>query len=72
MNKLSRDINQLLKIWTLNIDGEVPVKFDNELSEFFFAQDLCRLLNKYYALGRKYEQRKRKIKQAKKRGFQNE
>lgn len=64
-NKTSIDIGNLLKIWTTEIDGDIPLKFEDELSVLFFSNDINRLLNKYFVLGRKFEQRKQKIKAVK-------
>ena len=58
----ARDINNLLKIWTIDIDGDIPLKFEDELSAFFFGNDVCRLLNKYYTLEKKDERKRRKQK----------
>jgi len=66
MNKATKDIEYLLKIWTTNIDGDIPLKFSDELSVFFFGNDICRLLNKYYKLGIKDERKRRKQKAIKK------
>ncbi len=65
--RVTYDVIRLCKRWTTKFKDEEypPLIFISNLAQYFFIEDVMRLLSKYYAIGRKHEKKIRKIKATK-------
>lgn len=56
--KISDSIINLINTWTSDIDGDIPVKFSDELSLGLFYSDLYKTINKFVIISKKRERHK--------------
>lgn len=62
-DKIGKEVEGLLRLWTQNYEGHKPLKFQNKLAFAFFTMALIKVCKKFYRIGVKHERRKRKRKQ---------
>ena len=59
-DKIRKSVQSLIRTWTMDIDGDVPIQFADELAAGLFASGIYKLCKKYYTLGKKNQKRKAK------------
>lgn len=61
--KIERKVQLLMYWWTCKIDGDEPVKFEDELAFMLFSDSLFKMMWQMYRIGIKDERKRRKRKQ---------
>ncbi len=53
-------VQGLINTWTLNIDGDIPVKFTDKLALAMFCNSIHSLCKRYYIIGKKHQKKEYK------------
>lgn len=60
-NRIRDAITAHTDLWmTQDFDGSCPVNFEDQLAYAFYCVSLCKLVERFYNLGRKHERKKKK------------
>lgn len=58
--RIRKSVQNLIDIWTAEIDGDIPVRFVDELALGLFASCISAMCKRYYNIGKKEQKKKHK------------
>ena len=58
--RIQRSVRYTLNQWTVEFDGDIPVKFSDPLAYGLFASTISSMCKRYYTIGKKEQKRKHK------------